>query len=139
MKKSLSLGASSEEFSRRSLSTTSPRSVVHTRRILSSTSFNCPLGHNMRIGLVSCPCFISFSSRTRRAQLRHLFREATRRLLLYNSRLSLSTRHRGCSREVLRPGGCRAGGRLSILDNSLCSVFELVFKTGGCQGSHTAT
>ena len=94
------------------------------------TSFNCPLGH-MRIGLVSCPFFIFMSSRTPGAQLWYLSREATRHLLLYSSRLSLfiyiSQRvfawgiwtRRACSRMLL-----------SILDNSLCSVSELVFEIG---------
>lgn len=89
-------------MSRRSLLTTRPTSVVHTRFVLCiRRPSQLPFWTRGGFGSI----FDFFTSRTPSAQLWHLFREATRHLLLlYSSRLSLSSYHRGCSREVFGPG-----------------------------------
>ena len=63
-------------------------------------AFSCPFGHVV----VWVDFFDFFTSRRRSAQLWHLRLSSCRQHLLYSSRLSLSTYHRGCSRQVVRPG-----------------------------------
>ena len=91
-------------------------------------AFSCPFGHVV----VWVDFFDFFTSRRRSAQLWHLRLSSCRQRLLYSSRLSLSTHHRGCSRQVVRPGEGVLEECLRFFTKLFAAGFEIGELTTGC-------